>query len=94
MGLKVEKEHLEEREIEELEGGGDGKSSFKPDYQYSKEELLKFSNHPLCRRRPALIDPNIGNLNCWVKTAGWNNNKRSDTPTERGDDSHKVTLFL
>lgn len=90
MDSQVEKDHLEEGEIEEIEGGGDGKPPYKPDYQYSREELLKYSNHPLSRQRPVINDPNINNLFCWLKSAGWNTCKRSDTPTDRGDDSQKV----
>ncbi|EEB20270.1 eukaryotic translation initiation factor 4E transporter, putative [Pediculus humanus corporis] len=87
MDPQTEKDHLEEGEIE---GGGDGKPPYKPDYQYSREELLKYSDHPLSRQRPIINDPNIFNLYCWLKSGGWNNCKRSDTPTDRGDDSYKV----
>lgn len=90
----MEKEHLEEGEIEEIEDTGVGKIPYKPEYQYSREELLKYSDHPLSRQRPIINDPNVDGLNCWLKSSNWNNYKRSDTPTERGDDSYKVRNFV
>lgn len=90
MDSQVEKDHLEEGEIKEIEGGGDGKPPYKADYQYSRDELLKYSDHPLSRSPPIISDPNINNLSCWLKSPGWNTCKRSNTPTDRGDDTHKV----
>ncbi|KAL0266373.1 UNVERIFIED_CONTAM: hypothetical protein PYX00_008932 [Menopon gallinae] len=89
MDSQVEKDHLEEGEIEEIEDAGVGKIPYKPEYQYSREELLKYSDHPLSRQRPIINDPNVDGLSCWLKSSNWNNYKRSDTPTERGDDSYK-----
>ncbi|KAK6621246.1 hypothetical protein RUM43_011552 [Polyplax serrata] len=93
MDSQVEKDHLEEGEIKEIEGGGDGKPPYKADYQYSRDELLKYSDHPLSRSPPIISDPNINNLSCWLKSPGWNTCKRSNTPTDRGDDTHKLVYL-
>lgn len=90
MDSQVEKDHLEEGELEEVESGGDAKPPYKPEFQYSREELMKYMEHPLSRKKPNITDPNIDSLLCWIKSGPWNNYKRSDTPTDRGDDSYKV----
>ena len=93
MDSQVEKDQSEEKEMAKVETAGDSKPPYKPDYQYSREELLKYSDSPLSRQKPVVTDSDIENLFCWLK---WNNNynKRSDTPTDRGDDSYKVFSLL